>query len=36
MAFDWSWTDLITGVAGIVLGWLAKLLHGGINPNQGK
>jgi hypothetical protein len=27
MAFDWNWTDLITGVLGVALGWLAKVLH---------
>ncbi len=29
MSIDWSWSDLITGLAGLVLGWLAKVLHGG-------
>lgn len=27
VAWDWSWTDLITGIGGVILGWLAKVLH---------
>jgi hypothetical protein len=25
---DWNWGDLVSGVIGLVLGWLSKVLHG--------
>lgn len=27
MTFTWDWGSLITGIVGIVIGWLAKVLH---------
>jgi hypothetical protein len=27
VSLDWNWSDLLTGLAGVVLGWLAKLVH---------
>jgi hypothetical protein len=27
VSLDWNWTDLITGVLGVIIGWVAKLLH---------
>lgn len=25
---DWNWGDLVMGILGGILGWLAKILHG--------
>ncbi len=31
MLFDWNWGDLITAIAGAVLGWLARRNQDGRN-----
>jgi hypothetical protein len=28
MAFDWGWSDLLSGLVGLIIGWLGKVLHG--------
>lgn len=27
LSFDWNWGDLITGLAGLILGWLTRVLQ---------
>jgi hypothetical protein len=31
MAIDWSWSELISSVIGVIVGWIAKVFHGKAN-----